>query len=60
MVAGALGSLVVGRLIDEGHGRRSVLIAYGMAVGVILLKGFGYHSVPWPSPPTPWRICSRA
>lgn len=37
-LAGAAGSLLIGRLIDLGHGRRSVLIAYACVGSVMALK----------------------
>jgi len=35
---GAFGSLILGRMIDLGHGQRSVAIAYGFAAISVLLK----------------------
>jgi hypothetical protein len=41
-LAGAAGSLLVGRMIDLGHGRRSVFVAYGCGVGVAALRAASY------------------
>lgn len=45
-VVGAALSLRVGRLVDLGHGRRSVVIAYAIASAVVLLKSIAFGS-PW-------------
>jgi hypothetical protein len=37
-LAGAVGSLTIGRMIDLGRGRASVLLAYGCGAGVVALK----------------------
>ncbi len=42
-ILGAIGALVVGRLIDRGHARRFVVVSYGLGVAVAALKGFGYR-----------------
>ena len=41
---GAVGSLVVGRLIDRGDGRRWVVLAYGMGIGATVLMAFSLRS----------------
>lgn len=41
---GAAGSLLVGRLIDLGHGVRSTFVIYGLAAAVLVLKAVGYGS----------------
>jgi hypothetical protein len=43
---GALGGLGVGRLIDLGHGRRSVVLVYGAVLAVVLLRVLAYGN-PW-------------
>lgn len=43
---GAAGSLVLGRHIDAGGGRRAVLIAYGLGAGLILLRAASLGT-PW-------------
>jgi hypothetical protein len=43
---GALSGLALGRHIDLGHGRRAVLIAYGVTALVILLRAASVGS-PW-------------
>ena len=43
---GAGGSLLIGRHVDLGHGRRAVAIAYGAAAAVVLLRGLSLGS-PW-------------
>lgn len=45
-VLSAAATLGIGRLIDLGHGVRSVLAAYGFAAAVIALKAAGY-TTPW-------------
>jgi hypothetical protein len=45
-LVGAAASLGVGRLIDLGHGRRSVAAAYSLGAGVVILRAAGY-GVPW-------------
>jgi predicted MFS family arabinose efflux permease len=46
-LAGAVGSVAVGRLIDVGHGRTSVLLAYGCGAGVVALRAasFGHPAL---------------
>ncbi len=41
-IAAAAGSLLVGRLIDGGHPRHSLAVAYGAAALVIALKGAAF------------------
>ena len=41
-VAAAIGSLVVGRLIDTGRPRHSLAVAYGAAALALLLKGAAF------------------
>ena len=43
-LAGAGAGLAVGRLVDLGHGRRSVRIAYGACAAVTALKAGSLHS----------------
>ncbi len=43
---GAAGSLILGRTIDLGHGRRAVTIGYGIAVVIVLLRAVSLGS-PW-------------
>ena len=45
-LVGALSGLALGRHIDLGHGRRAVLIAYGVTALVILLRAASVGS-PW-------------
>lgn len=45
-LVGAMGSLGVGRLIDLGHGRRSVAMAYGAGAATVALKAAGF-AIPW-------------
>jgi hypothetical protein len=45
-LVGAVMSLTIGRLIDLGHGQRSVAIAYGLAALVACLKAAGFGT-PW-------------
>lgn len=45
-LAGAAASLLVGRLIDLGHGGRSVLFVYGLAMTAALAKSFAVET-PW-------------
>lgn len=39
-------SLILGRHIDAGGGRRAVLIAYGLAIGLLLIRALSLGS-PW-------------
>ncbi|MBS0334211.1 MAG: MFS transporter [Proteobacteria bacterium] len=41
-LAGAVGSVTVGRLIDLGRGRLSVLLAYGFGAGVMALRAVSF------------------
>ena len=43
-LAGAAGTLALGRHIDAGHGRRAVWIAFGLAVPIVLLRAAGVES----------------
>lgn len=43
---GAGGSLLLGRTIDLGHGRRAVTIGYGIAVVIVVLRAVSLGS-PW-------------
>ena len=45
-LVGALSGLALGRHIDLGHGRRAVLIAYGLAGFVVVLRAASIGS-PW-------------
>jgi DHA1 family inner membrane transport protein len=45
-LVGAVFGLVLGKNIDAGHGRRAVLIAYGAATVVMLLRAASFGS-PW-------------
>ncbi len=45
-LAGAGGSLLIGRHVDLGHGRRAVTIGYGVAAAVVVLRGLSLGS-PW-------------
>lgn len=45
-VVGAISSLALGRHVDLGHGRRSALIAYGIAAVVVILRAGSLHT-PW-------------
>ncbi len=45
-VFGAAGSLLVGRTIDHGHGRRAVTIGYGIAAAIVVLRAASLGS-PW-------------
>ena len=45
-LAGAVCGLVVGRVIDLGHGRKALLAAYGVAAGVVALRAASIGS-PW-------------
>ncbi|MFI4936068.1 MAG: MFS transporter [Caulobacterales bacterium] len=45
-LVGAIVGLALGRLIDLGHGRRSVVLAYTVAAGVVLLRAASLGS-PW-------------
>jgi hypothetical protein len=54
---GGAGSLLLGRHIDAGGGRRAVLIAYGLAVGLLVFRALSLGS-PWlavaAKRPGPW------
>jgi MFS transporter, DHA1 family, inner membrane transport protein len=43
-VVGAAATLVLGRLVDLGHGRTSVLLAYGVCAAVTVFKAVSLHS----------------
>jgi hypothetical protein len=43
---GGAGSLLLGRHIDAGGGRRAVLIAYGLALGLLVFRALSLGS-PW-------------
>lgn len=43
-LAGAAGTLALGRHIDAGHGRRAVWIAFGLAVPIVLLRAVAVGS----------------
>jgi len=45
-LVGAVFGLVIGRSVDAGQGRRSVVIAYGAAAGVVILRAASLHQ-PW-------------
>jgi MFS transporter, DHA1 family, inner membrane transport protein len=45
-LAGAAASLAIGRFIDLGHGRRSLLVAYAACAAVLVLKAVSLGS-PW-------------
>ena len=45
-LVGAVAGMLLGRHIDAGHGRRSVLIAYGLAAAVVVLRAASIGS-PW-------------
>ena len=45
-LVGAVSGMALGRHIDLGHGRRAVLIAYGVAAGVMVLRALSVGS-PW-------------
>jgi DHA1 family inner membrane transport protein len=45
-LVGALAGLLAGRHIDAGHGRRAVVVAYGVAAAVTLLRASSLGS-PW-------------
>jgi DHA1 family inner membrane transport protein len=45
-LVGAVCGLWLGRHIDQGHGRRAVAIAYGMAAVVVVLRAASFGS-PW-------------
>ena len=45
-LAGAGGGLLIGRHVDLGHGRRAVVIGYGVAAALVALRGFSLGS-PW-------------
>jgi DHA1 family inner membrane transport protein len=47
-LVGAACGLVLGRYIDTGHGRRVVVIAYGVATLIVLLRAASVGS-PWPA-----------
>jgi DHA1 family inner membrane transport protein len=41
-LAGALTGLLLGRIIDAGHGRHAVWLAVGLACATVLVRAFGY------------------
>ena len=43
-LVGAASGLLLGRYIDQGNGRRAVIIAYGVVAGVTLLRAFSLGS----------------
>lgn len=45
-VAGAAAGLVVGRLVDLGHGRRTTLVTYAIGVGVVIARAASLGN-PW-------------
>lgn len=45
-LVGAGGSLLLGRHVDLGHGRRSVVIAYAIGMAVVALRAASFGS-PW-------------
>jgi DHA1 family inner membrane transport protein len=45
-LVGAVAGMLLGRHIDAGHGRRSVLIAYGLAALVVVVRAASLGS-PW-------------
>jgi len=45
-LTGAVGGLVLGRVIDSGQGRRAVVVAYGCLAAVVLVRAFSLHT-PW-------------
>jgi len=45
-LAGAVLGLLLGRSIDQGFGQRSVIVAYGVMAGVILLRSLSLD-LPW-------------
>lgn len=45
-VVGAFSGLALGRHVDLGHGRRSALIAYGVATVVVIARAASLHT-PW-------------
>jgi len=45
-LAGAACGLVIGRVIDLGHGRRALCVAYGVAAGVVAMRAASLGS-PW-------------
>lgn len=45
-VAGAAAGLVVGRLVDLGHGRRSTLTAYAIGIAVVIARASSLGN-PW-------------
>jgi DHA1 family inner membrane transport protein len=44
--AGAAVGLLMGRVIDVGHGRRALILAYGVAAGLVALRAASLGS-PW-------------
>ena len=45
-LVGAVCGLLIGHHVDMGHGRRSVLIAYGVAAAIVALRAASLGS-PW-------------
>lgn len=45
-VVGAAGGMLLGRHIDAGHGKRAVLLAYGVAAAIIVLRASSLGT-PW-------------
>ena len=43
-LVGAIAGLAVGRFVDLGHGRASVVVAYGACAAVVVLKATSLHS----------------
>lgn len=43
-LVGAAGSLLLGRHVDLGHGRRSVIIAYAIGISVVALRAASFGS----------------
>ena len=41
-LAGAAGGLIAGRLVDRGHARRSVLLAYGWCAVVVIFRAASF------------------
>ena len=45
-LAAAICGLILGRFIDLGHGRRAVVMAYGVAAAIVILRALSLRS-PW-------------
>lgn len=45
-IGAAAGSLLIGRLIDRGHGKHSLTLAYGLSAAAIVVKAIAYAH-PW-------------